>query len=218
MQTASPSAQARIATLRAQAVKESAQSRAALGTAATMQRAMEFAVAHPDVIEWIGANTGNAFAQSMAEKINRYGSLTPNMIAAIRKVLTQPTPAPAAIDVGRIEHAFDTARNSGLKRLRLSLDTFKFKPAAASSANAGGIYITEGDTYLGKVLGGKFMRTGACSDEQEGRIIAAASDPAKAANAYGQRTGRCAVCSLELTAEESIERSIGPVCASRYGF
>ena len=35
--------------------------------------------------------------------------------------------------------------------------------------------------------------------------------------AYGRRTGNCAICGLELSAEESIQRTIGPVCASKWG-
>jgi hypothetical protein len=183
--------------------------------------AARFAVAHADVVEWLATNfETNDFAAKLAVDLDRKGFLTPGQVDAVRRSLTG-APARAQgteINVGRIEEAFDHARETGLKRLRLHLDTFKFKPAGENSANAGGIYVTEGDTYLGKVLGGKFLRSRECSQEQEQRIVAAAGDPAAAAKAFGQRTGQCCICGRELTAEESIERFIGPICASKYGF
>lgn len=186
--------------------------------------AARFGLAHADVVEWLIANETNDFAQKLAADLDRKGFLTQGQVDAVRRSLSQgPAAAPAqrqgaAIEIGRIEEAFDHAREQGLKRLRLHLDSFKFKPAGDNSANKGGIYVTEGEAYLGKVLGGKFLRTRECSDEQEKRIVAAAADPAAAAKAYGQRTGTCCVCGRELTAEESIERFIGPICASKYGF
>lgn len=183
-----------------------------------MGRAAAWAVANMDVMDWLEANMSSEFGASLADHLNRKGFLTDNQVAAVRRQLAErEAGAGAAIDVGRIEVAFNAARASGLKRLRLHLDTFRFKPAKEGGRNTGGIYVSEGETYLGKVLGGKFLRTRECSDEQEGRIIAAASDPEAAAHAFGQRTGTCAVCGLELTLEESIQRSMGAICASRYG-
>lgn len=185
--------------------------------------ATRFAVAHPDVVEWLMANESNDFAQKLAAALDRKGFLTIPQVEAVRRNIAgaQQAPAGAAIDVGRIEQAFEKARQSGLKRLRLHLDAFKFSPAGENSRNAGGIYVKRsgGDgAYLGKVLGGKFVRAAACTQEEEARIVAAAADPAQAAKAYGQRTGQCCVCGRELTAEESIERFVGPICAEKYGF
>lgn len=36
------------------------------------------------------------------------------------------------------------------------------------------------------------------------------------AAAYGKATGQCCVCSRELTVKESIDRGIGPICASKF--
>jgi hypothetical protein len=197
---------------------------AAAAREAVMQAATRFAIAHPDVVTWLMDNAGNEFADSLSRRLNDTGSLTENMIAAVRKGLARAA-APAAqgveINVGRIEEAFASAQASGLKKLRMHLDSFKFSPAGANSANAGGIYVKRsgGDgAYLGKVMGGKFLRSRDCTDDEEKRIVEAASDPEKAAKAYGQRTGQCSICGRELTAEESIERFVGPVCAERYGF
>lgn len=185
---------------------------------AVMQRAMAFGAAHADVVEWLMDNESNDFAQSLSQYLNDHGFLTEGQINAVRKKLA-PAAAGTAIDVGRIEQAFDNARESGLKRLRMHLDTFKFTPAGESSRNKGGIYVKRsgGDgAYLGKVLGGKFFPSRECTSDEEQRVVAAASDPAAAAKAYGQRTGQCCMCGLELTAEDSIERSMGAICAGRY--
>jgi hypothetical protein len=42
------------------------------------------------------------------------------------------------------------------------------------------------------------------------------ADPEAAAVLHGKASGRCAVCSRDLTDPESIERGIGPVCAERF--
>lgn len=54
----------------------------------------------------------------------------------------------------------------------------------------------EEDGYYGKIVAGRFMKGRNCSVEDEARIIAACSDPAKAAIEYG----------------------IGPICRAKYGF
>jgi hypothetical protein len=117
-----------------------------------------------------------------------------------------------------MEEAFDTARESGLTKLKLRLGAFEFKPAPATGRNAGAIYVTEAGEYLGKVIGGQFHATRSCLDAQKTAIAEVCADPAKAATAYGQQTGCCACCGRELTDPESIARSIGPICAGKWGF
>lgn len=178
------------------------------------------------------------FPIRMREAIDKYGSLTDGQLAAVRKLMMRDhersaerkaeivkrTEQAVAIDVAKIEHSFQHARDAaaeageGVKWLRLRLDTFSFTPAGAQSKNAGGIYVKEGERYLGKVLAGKFIRSGACSAEQETRIVAAAADPMAAAKAYGLRTGSCSCCGRELTNRASIDLGIGPICAKKYGW
>ncbi len=181
-------------------------------------------VAYPDVSGWLFDNCeSNDFAASLAISLQKYGSLTDNQVSAVRRKLV-PGVAAVAISVHEIEMKFAVARGNLVKQPRIRLDTFKFT-AVIKGANAGGIYVTDTTEkdddgkakYLGKVLGGKFLPTRECSDDQKSRILAAAADPTAAAIAYGQRTGNCSICGLELTAEESIQRIIGPICASRWG-
>jgi hypothetical protein len=127
--------------------------------------------------------------------------------------------APVVI-VEAIEVAFNNAKQAGVKRPKLRLDTFVFSPAAETSANAGAIYIKnkEDGLYLGKVMGGRLFTSRECTTEAAERIVAVSSDPAQAAIAYGKKFGACSICGRGLTDADSIARGIGPICAEYYGF
>jgi len=180
---------------------------------------------YPAEYNWImDAKATFDFANSMYESVKKYGSLTEKQLAAVQKCVAKKAAAVAereareqsaqAVSIEAVEVAFNNAKQSGIKYPRLRLDGFTFSPATKNEA----IYVKEGEQYLGKVLGGKFLKVRECNDEQESRIIAAANDPKKAAVAYGHKFGNCAVCGRELSDKESVERGIGPICASRFGW
>ncbi|MDE2103954.1 MAG: hypothetical protein KGL39_42350 [Patescibacteria group bacterium] len=121
-------------------------------------------------------------------------------------------------DASKIAAAFASATQRGIKRPRLHLDTFKFSRAPDTGKNAGSIYVTERDQYLGRITDGRFLPTRACDDPTRDRVAVVASDPHAAARAYGQRTGQCACCGRELTNGESIALNIGPICRDKYGW
>lgn len=191
----------------------------------------------PNEAHWIENNQDFGFAVNMKDAVGRYGNLTDKQLDAIarcivkqeqreaeraakREATIKAHAAAPTVDVSRIEQLFDNARAKGLSKLCLRLDAFKFKPAPAHGANPGAIYVTNNDAegkYLGKIHQGKLLTSGFVSTEERNRIAAAASDPSSAAEAYGKRTGQCCVCGRELTAEESIARNIGPICAGNYG-
>jgi len=181
------------------------------------------------------------FGQSLVQGIMRYGDLTERQLAAVRTNLAKRAAALEAagqrvatapkIEVARIEQAFATAAANGLKRLTLRLATttvvdgketlkhaFTFTPAPATGKNPGATYVKEGTEYLGKVVAGVFRCVATCGDERRDDVVAAASDPAQAAIAYGKVLGQCGICARTLTDPESIARGIGPVCAANYGF
>lgn len=191
-------------------------------------RATSWALAHPAEMGWLVDNmVSNSFAASLAADVSKFGALSQGQLAAVRNNLERSRAADATrataptITTTEIEALFDTARDNGVKKPAMRLDEFVFKAAGQDSRNPGGIYVTtkvdDDSVYLGKVLGGKFLKTEACSDDQQKRILAVASSPAEAAKAYGQRTGNCSICGRELTAEESIERFIGPICLGKFG-
>jgi Family of unknown function (DUF6011) len=113
---------------------------------------------------------------------------------------------------------FNLARSKGVRTPKIRLDTFLFKAAPPEGANPGAIYVEENKIYLGKIIDGKFMPTRECSSATTARVLQAAADPDRAAEAYGQRTGMCCVCGRTLTNGESIAARIGPICAGNFGF
>jgi hypothetical protein len=178
------------------------------------------------------AGRGFEFAASLSAALTKFGSLTEKQLAAVRKCAVadgerkvkwaaekaQATAAAPTVSVEAIEVAFAKAKDSGIRYPRLRLDDFIFTPAPATGKNAGAVYIKSGDQYLGKIIGGKLFATRECTQDASERILAASSDPHKAAVAYGQKFGSCAVCGRELTDGSSIERGIGPICAGKYGW
>lgn len=179
---------------------------------------------NPAVLEWLSANAAtNEFAASLNSWWLRKGALSEKQVAAVERIIErnakQQSDAPV-VNIKEIEDRFAYAQLRGVTRPMLRLGAFKFKPASAMSNNYGAIYVTaEADgLYLGKIKGGKLFASRECTAEVEAEIVAVAADPAAAAKAYGIRTGNCCVCGRLLTNEESIDRMIGPICASRYGF
>ncbi len=181
---------------------------------------VEFTVANPDVVGWIDLNAGsNEFAASLASQLEARGTLTERQVAAVRSKLATaaaPKAAPVTVSTAGISEAFERAMSRGIQKPTMRLDAFKFKFAGTEGRNAGAIYVTEGEQYLGKVVDGKFLKTRECTADQEARIVAAAADPEKSAEAYGRLTGCCSICGLKLTAAESIQRTIGPICFEKY--
>ena len=186
---------------------------------------------HPAEFAWLNAEAARfEFAGSMLEALNKYGHLTERQMATTTRLTAAAAERKAAraieraqaaatapeLTVPAIEASFTKAKAAGIKFPKLRLDTFVFSPASETSNNAGAVYVKEGDTYLGKVLGGRFLKVRDCTEEQAGRIITAATNPEAAAIAYGKQFGKCSVCARELSDPESVARGIGPICADKY--
>lgn len=206
----------------------------------------EWREAHPAEVVWLAANAERQhqrahkgrqvwnFPIELSEKLVQYGSLTDGQLGAIRKCMVRDaeraqerkTAEATAheIDIAKIDAAFANARSDaatdgeGVKWLKLRLDTFIFSDAPARGQWPAAILVKEGESKLGRIVGGKFLRSRECTDDQERRIVAAAGDPAAAARAYGMRTGSCSCCGRELTNSESRELGIGPICMRKYGW
>ena len=223
--------------------KQSAEQRAKARDAADARKAKQAAEATERAKAWLDANPVEAdwlrdsfntfeFARSMVEALYKYGHFTEKQEAAVRNAAAKSAARKAQwaaeraereankaeVQIGRIAEAFAAAKASRLKWPKLRLDTFVFSLASESGRNAGAIYVKEDETYLGKIADGRFTRSRDCDAATEARIVAACADPAAAAEAYGKATGQCACCGRELTNEESIARSIGPICAEKWGW
>jgi hypothetical protein len=184
---------------------------------------MEAVAINPAVLEWLKAKAPTSgFAASLHSWYLRKGQLSEKQIAAVENILARDAVKVdrPAVNVKEIEDRFEYAKAKGISRPMLRLGIFKFKPASAMSNNYGAIYVTlESDgSYLGKIKDSTFFKARECTPEYEAGIVEVAANPADAAKAYGQRTGNCCVCGRLLTAAESIDKMIGPICAERYGF
>jgi len=160
------------------------------------------------------------FFDSLRAQHAQRGHLTPKQAECIERerVKRANTRPPQLVDVARLEAAFTLAKARGIAQPQMYLGPYRFRCASALSANAGAIYVTDAQStnYLGKIVGGAWLPTSEGS-EHSGAIAVLLADLTTSALAYGQRTGKCAICARKLTAKESIERTIGPICAQKYG-
>jgi hypothetical protein len=188
---------------------------------------------HSEVYAWLisAQRPGFDFPASMLQAIHQYGSLTERQLAACERLAAKakpaiPTDAPVIDTAGvdRLKAAFDHAiakaaeKGRGLKWPRITIGDIVISPAKPNSKNPGALYVKSAGSYLGKVTGGKFVRSFDCSDAQETKVLAFVADPKKAAEAYGIETGVCCICNAELTNKVSVARGIGPICAERFGW
>jgi hypothetical protein len=215
--------------------KANAQRRAVAKVDAQAAKAQEWKDANPAEAAWMESSAPRfEFAKSMLDALNKYGHLTERQMSTVQRLTVQDAERQAArateqaaraesapvVTVEAIEVAFNTAKQAGVKRPKLRLDTFVFSPAGENSNNAGAIYIKnkEDGLYLGKVMGGRLFTSRDCTAEAAERIVAVSSDPKQAAVAYGMKFGACSVCGRQLTDSDSVARGIGPICAENYGF
>lgn len=180
----------------------------------------------PEILAWMDAKAPTfEFASSLRDQFNRRGFLSERQIAAAQKCIAAWNAAKdreanaVQASCPDIENAFARAKESGLKRPRLTFASVKFSPAAETSANPGAIYAKDCDgVYLGKFAAGRFVRSRDCTDEHEREVLRIAMDPYKAAVEHGKLTGGCCVCNRTLSDPESVALGIGPVCAKKFGW
>jgi hypothetical protein len=189
-----------------------------------------WAAANADAAAWIEASRMTfGFAQSMRDAVERFGSLTENQMAAVRRGMDRSAAraqdrasridnAPA-VSVDLMKEAFDKAAAAGLKRINARIAGFSFTPAKAHGSNPGAIYVKrQGGEYLGKVAGGKFLAVRGVSEADSAKVCEIIQDPKAAARAHGIETGQCSCCGAALTNKASIELGIGPICATKFGW
>lgn len=194
-----------------------------------MAKANAWKQANPEAFAWLSAKAPKFnLAADLLGKLDHWGSLTEGQTVMVLRLVEEDKARAAeaqarvasapAVDTKALEEAFTKALASGLKRVRLTMGDMEVKPAKATSANAGALYVTEAGEYLGKVMGGKFLRVRACSNDQEAKVLNLLQDPKAAAQAYGIETGVCCICNRELTDPVSVAQGIGPICADRFGW
>lgn len=216
--------------------RERAKAKKAEKKAAQAQAAHDAAVAwakdHEAEAKWLLENReSDRFAKSLSDSLQKWGSLTDGQLAAIRKNIERAESAKErekdapSVDMDGLMEGFNNALESGLKAPVLVVDNYRFSMAKANSRNAGHIYVTDDNpnwddrAYFGKVSPeGKLLVSRNASDENIADILDISQNLLERAIAHGKMTGRCAMCSRELTDPKSVERGIGPICAGRWGF
>jgi hypothetical protein len=206
--------------------------------AAIATRWEDFKASEPVIAAWIDENGSNSFAASLRDSVLKFGSLTENQKGAVLRGIAKREAAIEAaaarianakvVDAAGIDRlkasfekaqAYAAAKAKGLtiKRPKITIGNIVISPAGANSKNPGALYAKDGETYLGKIVDGKFFASRECSPEQEANVLKFVADPAQAAKAYGVETGVCCVCNAELRSEWRL-RGIGPICAEKFGW
>ena len=197
--------------------------------------------ANPGAHEWLVATAPRwDLAQSLLNGLQRFGSLTEKQMAIVTNGMArdaaraqeraqQAQPAPQ-VDAGKIEQAFATAREKAarpgqmgvmVKPIRLTSGdlTIRFTPGSVGSQWEGMLFAkTEDGKKLGHIKNGKFQRKFDCTDAEQAAVLDCASDPEKAAVAFGKAWSKCGICGQGLLNDESIARGIGPICAEKFGW
>jgi hypothetical protein len=200
----------------------------------------EFKAAYPAVYDWLlsAGRPGFDFPASMLAAIAKYGYLTEKQMATCERLSAKATeqkaqaqarieqaPTVATAGIDRLKAAFDqaaaytAAKAKGLtvRNPKITIGGMTISPAKAHGKNPGALYVKDAGNYIGKVVGGKFIGTLNCTQEQTDRVLKFIADPAEAAKVYGQETGVCCVCNAELRSEWRL-RGIGPICAEKFGW
>lgn len=213
--------------------RQQREAREAREASARVSAADAWMAANPAEAGWIKANEGrNDFALSMRNAVTKYGHLTENQLRAVRNAIvrdearaaeraaaaTARAAAAPVVDTTAMEGLFANATGNGLKSPAVRIAGFKFKPAKATSANAGALYVTDDEgEYMGKVMGGRFLAARECTPAKAEQIVAACANPKDALVRYGRELGSCGLCGRTLVDPVSIEAGIGPICAEKFG-
>lgn len=209
--------------------QQAKQHRVAKAQRTEQQNLEAFKAAEPAVFAWFDGSTF-PFAVAMRDAVAKWGSLTERQLEASKNAMAKLEAAKAqraerietapAVNASALSEAFAKATGSQKTAPKLYVAGLRIKPAKATSANAGALYVTErgSNTYLGKIINGKFHSSRECSAEQQTAVLNVIADPKGAAVKHGKLTGTCAVCGRELTDQASIDAGIGPVCATKFGW
>lgn len=181
---------------------------------------------------WLAAEAGRfPFAASLRDAVRKFGRLTDAQLAAVRRCMVKGAERATAraevqktasrpLDISKLDEAFAVARASGAVKAAIRTGTVVFSLAPAGGRNPGSIYVKDRSSgeYLGKIAGGRFSASFACTETNAADVAEAAADPKAAALRYAAETDECSVCGRLLTDPDSKAAGIGPVCAAKFGW
>lgn len=132
----------------------------------------------------------------------------------------------AALDGSRLIDMFRRAQGQGgeIKLqcpqmfVKIHGHEVKLKLCGPGTKNPGGLYLTAGDDYLGKITAeGRLMPVRQLFDGLADSLVEFCQDPQGFAVRFGRVTGRCCFCGLELSNRHSIYNGYGEICADHWG-
>lgn len=171
-----------------------------------------FRASFPDVADWLFNNSakGNAFATSLYQQAVNRGSLSPRQMEVVRENIARAGQARGGLDVSKLFTVLQKHSKFYAGRLvitRKNGDTL--------------CWVLWDDLCVGKLEEGRavLFSSRAKGDLPEIRALLEEfeANPLQAAMKYGKLSGRCCSCGREITADDSIEAGIGPICAQKFG-
>lgn len=163
------------------------------------------------------------FARKLVEWSLPRGSALPWMAqegacAPAGAVFTPPVaPTPAPAPETRLDRLF------GLMQRLSKLTIGDITIARKNGDSLCWVKLARHEQVVGKIEGGRLTifasrLRGWTVTMLEAELLKIEADPEAAAVLHGKASGRCAVCSRDLTDPESIARGIGPICAEKFQF
>jgi hypothetical protein len=188
----------------------------------------ESTLSDPKVLETL-RGMRNSFAQDLARKWSKLSAsqyawahkLAQDNVKVAPEVAPVKSNQPSPFD--ELFATFERAKSKGAKRLSLRFQGINVKPNEDNTC----LWVTsQTETEMGKwglkpKYLGRVTPTGCdsrLSDTVKEIIMGAANDPLTAVIRYGKVSGRCSCCGVELDNPKSIERGIGPICATKFGW
>jgi hypothetical protein len=174
--------------------------------------------ANAELAAWLDSETtnGNEFAASLLAGVKRYGKLTPNQEAAVRRNIehgattsAKAEAKPSDLDVSSLKGYY--AVPQGETRLKV-----RVKHPGKDSRHHGWTFVDDGAAYGHRQNYGRQAPGGKYAGKIQDELRAILADPKAAQIAYGKLTGSCGVCGRILEDADSIAAGIGPVCAGKY--
>ncbi|XAO36748.1 hypothetical protein WP1_109 [Pseudomonas phage WP1] len=157
---------------------------------------------HPDIIKWWSDNNFS-FACSLRDSLYRWGRLSDNQIAAAKRAieawlstakskrrksrLFRPWTLPASKRLSIRPKIPASKARSCAWPAKAKTRCLVIKEASVNSRNYGSLYVI-GDVSLGKITGGKFIKSRDCTDTENEEILKMFERPMESAVAYGRKS------------------------------
>ena len=171
------------------------------------------------IIEWARQNLWSDFVASLVRQFDSKGSLSFKQWASLRGMKAkmdakaETTKANESdIDLSELPSGYYSVPDGGTRlKVRVARPT-------KQSRWYGHIFVSDGGAYGARKNYGRQDEAGGgkYTGEIQDALRAILENPVEAVTAYGKLTGTCGACGRVLEDEDSLERGIGPVCATKF--